>query len=137
MVLAIKVHGENLKECLIGQGIDRHLMGLYILSEMSGLSPRPALFTDANFSRSKRYTISSSNISGSRGASPIWGGFSALYDDGYGVCYALQPDRINFSISAYHTYPTTSASKYKRSLEAALLEMRELCLSRNVDNSKF
>lgn len=129
---AIKAHGNQLKDCLMGQGVDRHLMGLYIVSEMMGIKPRPALFTDKNFNVSKRYVITSSNISGGRDSSPIWGGFSAAYDDGYGVCYAFQPDRINFSISAYHTCESTSSEKFRRSLVSALLEMRELCLARNV-----
>lgn len=113
-------------------GIDRHLMGLYIISEMSGMDPKPAFFTDPNYIKSTQFKIATSNISGGRGSSPIWGGFSAMFDDGYGVCYAFQPDRINFSISAYHTCPDTSAAKYRRCLESALLEMRALCLSRNV-----
>ena len=132
LLTAIKTHGAFLKDSLLGQGVDRHMMGLYIVSEMMGLKPRPALFTDKNFNVSKRYTITTSNISGGRGASPIWGGFSAAYDDGYGVCYAFQPDRINFSIAAYHTCEETSTEKFRRSLVSALLEMQELCLSRNV-----
>ncbi|ETV95542.1 hypothetical protein H310_10986 [Aphanomyces invadans] len=129
---SLKRHGEVLKNSLMAQGIDRHLMGLQIVSEMSGITPRPSLFTDKAYELTKRYRISTSNISGTAGASPIWGGFSAMYNDGYGVCYALQPDRINFSITAYHTDPNTSAVKFKRHLEAALLDMVELCLSRNV-----
>ncbi|RHZ08368.1 hypothetical protein DYB37_001292 [Aphanomyces astaci] len=129
---ALKRHGQVLKNSLLAQGVDRHLMGLQIVSEMSGITPRPSLFTDKAFELTKRYRISTSNISGTAGASPIWGGFSAMYNDGYGVCYALQPDRINFSITAYHTDPTTSAATFKRHLEAALLDMVELCLSRNV-----
>lgn len=113
-------------------GVDRHLMGLQIVSEMSGITPRPSLFSDKAYELSKRYRISTSNISGGAGASPIWGGFSAMYDDGYGICYALQPDRINFSITCYNNEATTSAAEFKRALEAALLEMVELCLSRNV-----
>ncbi|DBA00919.1 TPA: hypothetical protein N0F65_006119 [Lagenidium giganteum] len=129
---AIDTHRDNLKKCLTGEGIDRHLMGLYIVSEMSGITPKPSMFTDKAFELTKKFLISTSNISGGRGASPIWGGFSAMYNEGYGVCYALQPDRINFSISAYHVCKETSATEFKRHLEEALLDMVELCLSRNV-----
>ncbi|OQR95058.1 choline/Carnitine O-acyltransferase [Achlya hypogyna] len=129
---AIQRHGEIIKNSLLGEGVDRHLMGLQIVSEMSGISPRPSIFSDKAYELSKRYRISTSNISGGAGASPIWGGFSAMYDDGYGICYALQPDRINFSITCYNNEATTSAAEFKRALEAALLEMVELCLSRNV-----
>ncbi|KAG6602914.1 Choline/Carnitine O-acyltransferase [Phytophthora cinnamomi] len=129
---AIDAHKETLKKCLTGDGIDRHLMGLQIVAEMSGITPRPSLFTDHAFEMSKKYLISTSNISGGPGASPIWGGFSAMYNEGYGVCYALQPDRINVSITCYHVCPETSATTFKRYLEMALLEMVDLCLTRNV-----
>lgn len=129
---AIEAHKEMLKKCLMGEGIDRHFMGLQIVSEMSGISPKPSLFTDKAFDLSKKYLISTSNISGGPGASPIWGGFSAMYNEGYGVCYALQPDRINVSITCYHVCKETDAATFKRHLEMALLEMVELCLSRNV-----
>ncbi|RLN60697.1 hypothetical protein BBJ29_005983 [Phytophthora kernoviae] len=129
---AIDTHKETLKKCLTGDGIDRHMMGLQIVSEMSGITPKPSLFTDHAFELSKKFLISTSNISGGPGASPIWGGFSAMYNEGYGVCYALQPDRINMSITAYHVCPDTSASTFKRYLETALLDMVDLCLTRNV-----
>ncbi|CEG38666.1 carnitine o-acetyltransferase [Plasmopara halstedii] len=129
---AIEAHKEILKNSLTGEGIDRHLMGLQIVAEMSGITPKPSLFTDRAFEISKKFLISTSNISGGPGASPIWGGFSAMYNEGYGVCYALQPDRINVSITCYHVDPETDAAIFKRSLETALLEMVDLCLTRNV-----
>ncbi|OWZ21235.1 Choline/Carnitine O-acyltransferase [Phytophthora megakarya] len=129
---AIDTHKETLKNCLTGDGIDRHLMGLQIVAEMSGITPKPSLFTDRAFELSRKYLVSTSNISGGPGASPIWGGFSAMYNEGYGVCYALQPDRINVSITCYHVCPDTSATTFKRYLETALLEMVDLCLTRNV-----
>ncbi|KAI9913107.1 hypothetical protein PsorP6_004917 [Peronosclerospora sorghi] len=129
---AIETHKETLKKCLTGDGIDRHLMGLQIVGEMSGITPKPSLFTDRAFELSKKFLISTSNISGGPGSSPIWGGFSAMYNEGYGVCYALQPDRINVSITCYHVCPETSANEFKRHLETALLDMVDLCLTRNV-----
>ncbi|RQM17727.1 hypothetical protein DD237_001220 [Peronospora effusa] len=129
---AIDTHKETIKKCLTGDGIDRHLMGLQIVAEMSGITPKPSLFTDRAFELSKKFLVSTSNISGGPGASPIWGGFSAMYNEGYGVCYALQPDRINMSITCYHVCPETSALGFKRHLETALLKMVDLCLTRNV-----
>ncbi|TMW62458.1 hypothetical protein Poli38472_005076 [Pythium oligandrum] len=132
LLKAINTHKETLKNSLTAQGVDRHLMGLYIVSEMSGITPRPSLFSDKAYDLSKKFLISTSNISGGPGSVPIWGGFSAMYTEGYGVCYALQPDRINVSITAYHACEETSAAEFKRHLESALLDMAELCLSRNV-----
>lgn len=68
---AVKRQREIVRDALLGQGIDRHLMGLYILSEMQGLRPRPAFFTDRGYVESSRYVLSTSNI----GSSPVWGGF--------------------------------------------------------------
>lgn len=130
--LAISTHKEQLKKCLTGEGVDRHLMGLQIVAEMSGVTPKPSIFTDRAFDVSKKFLISTSNVSGGPGASPIWGGFSAMHTEGYGVCYALHNDRINVSVSGYHSCPDTDPSKLKRHLETALLDMADLCLSRNV-----
>jgi hypothetical protein len=132
LLKAIGTHKDTLIQSLMAQGVDRHMMGLYIVSEMSGISPRPSIFSDKAYELSKKYLISTSNISGGPGASPIWGGFSAMYNEGYGICYALQDDRINVSITCYHVCKETSAAEFKRTLELALLEMAELCLSRNL-----
>lgn len=131
MKKAISTHGTKIKQALMGQGIDRHLMGLLIVSEMSGISPKPSLFTDKAFEISKKYRISTSNISGGRNASPIWGGFSALYNDGYGICYGIQPDQFSFSISGYHACPENDVNELKKYLEIALVEMHEVCASTN------
>ena len=41
---ACEAHGEQLQRVLTGQGIDRHLLGLYIASQMRGEAP--AIFSD-------------------------------------------------------------------------------------------
>jgi hypothetical protein len=95
---AIATHSGMTREVLTGKGVDRHLMGLNILSEMSGIKPRPALFTDKGYLVGKKYKLSTSNIS--LGDSPIFGGFTAMYDDGYGVCYGLMDGSMKFSIAS-------------------------------------
>lgn len=141
----------------MGKGIDRHLMGLYILAHMTGVSPMPSIFTEKGYLVSKQYKLSTSNIS--MGDSPIFGvyqplclvrravlrvsvdsfagwvcagGFMAMYEDGYGVCYALTDKDIKFSITANNNCAATSAAKFKDALEQSLIDMQRLCLSRNV-----
>lgn len=132
--------------------MDRHLLGLYILNELQGRRPRPAFFTDPAYTRSTHFKLSTSNI----GSAPIWGGFAvracfparcrpargsdvravpglqAMYEDGFGVCYGIQEDKICFSVSANNNCPSTSAAAFRTALERALIDMQELCLTRNV-----
>jgi hypothetical protein len=129
----------------------------YILSEMSGISPRPAIFSDKGFLKAKKYHLSTSNVS--NGA----GGFMAATEEGYGVCYGIFEGLIVVNISSYavrtvllcHTllllgwlvhvfrvvlvvlggdgvvdqlYPATSAARYKKALEDALMDMQRMVL---------
>lgn len=127
---AIDTHFAYVKDCAMGMGVDRHLMGLYIVSEMSGISPRPSLFTDVGMLRSKEYRLSTSNIS--MGASPMFGGFAPIVKDGYGVCYGIEADLLKFSVCAFKSGGATDASKMRASIEAALMDMQEVLLTRNV-----
>lgn len=152
---AITTHSGLARDALSGKGIDRHLMGLNILSEMSGIKPRPALFTDKGYLVGKKYRLSTSNIS--LGDSPIFGGFTAMYDDGYGVCYGLMDGSMKFSIASIavcaahrcelacgvlechgcaapspQTCKATSSSSFRDGLQQSLIDMQRLCLTRNV-----
>lgn len=119
---AIATHSTFARDALAGRGVDRHLMGLYILSEMSGISPRPAIFSDKGFLKAKKYHLSTSNVS--NGA----GGFMAATEEGYGVCYGIFEGLIVVNISSYALYPATSAARYKKALEDALMDMQRMVL---------
>ena len=43
---ACDAHSEQVQRVLTGQGIDRHLLGLYIAAHLRGSEPFPAIFTD-------------------------------------------------------------------------------------------
>lgn len=73
---AIKAHFAYTKDCLLGAGVDRHLMGLYILAYLEGMDPMPSIFSDRGVKVAGRYTLSTSNIS-MRG-SPLFGGFAPM-----------------------------------------------------------
>lgn len=129
---AIANHKKLLKDAMLGRDVDRHLFGLQVMAEMSGQKPRPSLFTDKAFTTSRKFLMSTSNISGGGDASPLWGGFSAMYDEGYGCCYGINEDKINFCITCYRTCPTSDGEKFARHLETALLDMRDVVVARNV-----
>lgn len=127
---AIKAHKAFGKDCLMGKGIDRHLLGMYILSEMGAVTPKPSLFTDKSWVESTNFRLSTSNVSMRDGV--VCGGFMAMKTDGYGVCYAIRPDRIFFSITSNTDCTDTSAEALKESLAQALGDMQKLCCTRNV-----
>ena len=48
--IAVEAHIAQMKDCVKGQGIDRHMFGLGILSLENGL-PMPEIFTDPSFTK--------------------------------------------------------------------------------------
>ena len=92
---AITTHATWARDAMTGKGVDRHLMGLYILSEMSGITPRPALFSDKAYTKAKTYHLSTSNVSAGAG------GFMAMTEEGYGVCYGIHEGIMEVNISSF------------------------------------
>ena len=118
------MHGEQLKRVLTGQGIDRHLLGLMVAAHLAGESP--ALFSDPAFKRSGgggNFVVSTSNV----GYTPLFGGFSPMTADGYGVCYAMLEGRMNVAVTAWRSEPSTCADKMHDALVDALVDMQLMC----------
>jgi hypothetical protein len=62
----------------------------------------------------------------------MFGGFMAMYEDGYGICYSIRKHNVKFSITANNSCSSTSASKMHDAIHEALIDMQTLCLTRNV-----
>jgi hypothetical protein len=127
---AIKAHRDIAKDALLAQGVDRHMLGLYIVAQMSGADPLPSIFSDKAFKGSRYYKLSTSNIS--MKSSPMFGGFMAMYPDGYGICYCIRNESLKFSITANNSDDSTSASRMRVALNKALIDIQRLCLTRSV-----
>ena len=115
---ALLAHGMQLMRVLRGEGIDRHLMGLYVAAVMGG-GELPPVFTDHAFKKSGmggNFRLSTSNV----GYTPQFGGFAPMTPDGYGACYALLEGRINIGVSAWRSCALTDCAKFARSIEGAL-----------------
>lgn len=52
--------------------------------------------------------------------------FGPMVPDGYGVCYNPMDEHINIAITAFNSCEETNATKFARSVEDALLDMRTL-----------
>ena len=122
---ACEAHGKQLQRVLTGQGIDRHLLGLYIASQMRGEAP--AIFSDKARSESPKqiaehkspmsppaplppqafklsggggnFVLSTSNV----GYTALFGGFAPMVADGYGAWRSL--------ISTFATAPQSRSSQ--------------------------
>eukprot|EP00162_Nutomonas_longa_P006294 comp16869_c0_seq3/m.27536 comp16869_c0_seq3/g.27536 ORF comp16869_c0_seq3/g.27536 comp16869_c0_seq3/m.27536 type:complete len:855 (+) comp16869_c0_seq3:60-2624(+) len=127
-------HVAYTKMAMSGQGIDRHLFGLYVVSVGIGMDPQPQFLVEA---LSQSWTLSTSqtptnqtgewNASKDPGAKTIGGGFGPVSADGYGVSYIISgEDRINFHISSKKACPKTDSKRFGDLIEAALLDMRDI-----------
>jgi len=123
---ACKAHADQLQRVLSGQGIDRHLLGLYIAANLRG-GAIPAIFSDKAYCASGgmgNYRVSTSNV----GYTPLFGGFAPMTADGYGVCYAQLENRMNVGITAWRSCEATCPIKFRATLEHALRELHSVCV---------
>lgn len=89
------------------------------------MSSKPALFTDPLFLRSRKFALSTSNVSVSSSAS--FGGYAPFFPGGYGVCYSLQEGMINLSISSVKG-TRTDAAGLRGAIETSFLDVYDLIL---------
>ncbi|KAG8220958.1 acyltransferase ChoActase/COT/CPT [Butyriboletus roseoflavus] len=86
----VKKHTQLAQEATIGEGVDRHMLGLR-LSQPSSLSA-PALFTDPLYTRSSHWTLSTSAVFSSHLGVYGWG---EVVPDGFGVAYMTGFDGVS------------------------------------------
>jgi len=127
---AIAAHGEYATRALSGRACDRHLLGLQIAAYLSGMSPRPAIFTDTAFKKSGgsgNFVVSTSNV----GYTPLFGGFAPMVKHGYGANYSILDSRINISTSSWNSCPHTDCHRFGEQVVRALIDLQQLCISAN------
>ncbi|MEE6466729.1 hypothetical protein FKM82_007035 [Ascaphus truei] len=91
MLKAFAKHNKMMKECQLGKGFDRHLLGLLLIAKEQGLA-LPELYTDPAFTRSGgggNFLLSTSLI----GYTNVHGGVVPMIHDGYGLFYRIRDDR--------------------------------------------
>ncbi|XP_007531401.2 carnitine O-palmitoyltransferase 1, brain isoform isoform X2 [Erinaceus europaeus] len=130
--LAVDKHQTLLKAAISGQGVDRHLFALYIVSQFLGLqSPFLAQV------HSEQWQLATSQI-------PVQqlhlfdvhnfpdyvssgGGFAPADDNGYGVSYIFMgDDLITFHISSKKSSTKTDSHRLGQHIEEALLDVASL-----------
>ncbi|KAJ8302034.1 hypothetical protein KUTeg_021021 [Tegillarca granosa] len=89
-------HSLLTKQAAMGQGFDRHLFGLRTLAEQKGESYD--IFTDPCYKYFNHFILSTSTITS---PAVLIGGFGPVVDDGYGVGYAIEDNRIGYNVTSY------------------------------------
>lgn len=90
---AVDNHNQKMNEARKGQGVDRHLFGLWCVAEENQLDT-PAIFQEPLFFRSGgggNFILSTSTL----GSSVNVGYVAPMTTDGYGVFYTITPNRYD------------------------------------------
>lgn len=98
-------HRRRLKNCVTGNGIERHLFGLEQMYELYGtdlgLTEKPHLFASTGYEALKHDVLSTTNISHPLVSHFIFG---PVVEDGYGLYYSLLPNSIKINISTKNSH---------------------------------
>ncbi|XP_071504244.1 peroxisomal carnitine O-octanoyltransferase-like [Diadema antillarum] len=121
LALLKRAHDRHLAlmaEASSGQGIDRHLLGLYLISQEMGL-PVPELFTDKAYTLSGgggNFPLSTSTL----GYTPILGAIAPMRQDGYMCCYRIGSNEFQFTVSAFKNCSETDANRFFHQITLSL-----------------
>ncbi|XP_072241614.1 carnitine O-palmitoyltransferase 1, liver isoform isoform X2 [Leuresthes tenuis] len=130
--VAAEKHQSLYRLAMTGQGVDRHLFCLYVVSKYLG---EESEFLKQVLSEPWRLSTSQTPLQQvdlfdlvkhpeyvSSG-----GGFGPVADDGYGVSYIIVgEDLINFHISSKHSSPETDSHRFGTNIRQAMLDMLDL-----------
>lgn len=123
---AMERHNDLRERCEANMGVDRHLLGLYLLAVEEGEVPE--IFTDPAFAKSGgggNFALSTSIV----GYTDSYGGVSAMTPDGYGCFYAIQQDTISFIATCYASSQESDAVAFVEALKLSLQEMWKLVVA--------
>ncbi|KAI1715476.1 choline/Carnitine o-acyltransferase domain-containing protein [Ditylenchus destructor] len=115
-----KVHSELVKQGAMGQGFDRHLLGLKITAERLK-QPIPEFFENEVYKRMGNFVLSTSTLSTE---TIIFGGFGPVVPDGFGIGYNVVDSKVGAVVSSYKD--KRDAQKFCESLSGSLDTIRRV-----------
>ncbi|CAJ0603042.1 unnamed protein product [Cylicocyclus nassatus] len=113
-------HTQLVKEASMGQGFDRHLLGLKITAERLG-KPMPALFEDPGFNRMSHFVLSTSTLSTN---TIVFGGFGPVVEDGLGIGYNVSSTQVGAVITSHKK--NRDAKDFAKALEKSLDTLKNI-----------
>lgn len=122
---AAQAHLFFLQQCMLGQGVDRHLLGMRVMAFYAGLEPE--IFSDAGYVKSTKWDLSTSQMAYQ---SRDWPGFGAPFPDSYGTCYVCAlPDELLTCCSSNATCKGKDATRFAAVLERCFADLGALLAS--------
>ncbi|XP_054476819.1 carnitine O-palmitoyltransferase 1, liver isoform isoform X2 [Anoplopoma fimbria] len=130
--LAAEKHQNMYRLAMTGEGIDRHLFCLYVVSKYLG---EDSAFLKEVLSEPWRLSTSQTPLQQVELFDLVrypeyvssGGGFGPVADDGYGVSYIIVGENlINFHISSKHSSPETDSHRFGGNIRQAMLEILDL-----------
>ncbi|XP_049530267.1 peroxisomal carnitine O-octanoyltransferase [Anopheles darlingi] len=115
---------ELMNEARKGNGIDRHLFGLWCVAHENGM-PIPELYDDPLYAKSGgggNFVLSTSTL----GYTINCGFVAPMCNDGYGCFYTMLEDSIWAIFSAYRDSSVTSGHKFQQTFHQVMLDLKEL-----------
>uniref|UniRef100_A0A672LPH8 carnitine O-palmitoyltransferase n=1 Tax=Sinocyclocheilus grahami TaxID=75366 RepID=A0A672LPH8_SINGR len=140
--VAAEKHQDLYRLAMTGDGIDRHLFCLYLVSKYLG---EDSAFLKEVLSEPWRLSTSQTplqqldlfDLKRHPEFVTSGGGFGPVADDGYGVSYIiLGEDLINFHISSKHSSPETDSHRFGSNIRKAMLDILDLFQLDNKANNK-
>ncbi|CAD6197135.1 unnamed protein product [Caenorhabditis auriculariae] len=107
-------HGQLVKEASMGQGFDRHLLGLKITAQRQG-KDLPQFFEDDGYKRMGQFVLSTSTLSTE---TIVFGGFGPVVKDGFGIGYNVVASKLGAVISSNKS--KRDAAKFSEALHESL-----------------
>lgn len=133
MLKAVETHVTGFKKAMSGEGVDRHLFGLYVVSKyLEQDSPFliEALKEPWKLSTSQTATqqLTKTNYDKMPGLRTAGGGFGPVADDGYGVSYIISGEEvIYFHVTCKVSSQRTDCKRFSERIKESLKEMKALC----------
>lgn len=119
---AVDSHRKYATMALMGEGIDRHLLGLKLMA-FENKMPIPEFYNSPGYIKSMHFRVSTSQVASKDDAYMCYG---PMFDDGYSCCYNPREDDIFFGVGALHSNKETCAVGFSKSIEEALLQMKKV-----------
>ncbi|XP_072523683.1 choline O-acetyltransferase-like [Salminus brasiliensis] len=120
---AIDAQTNYTKMAITGMGIDNHLLGLREIAKELKMES-PDIFTDETYHLSNQFILSTSQVPTTVDMFCCYG---PVVPNGYGACYNPQSEHILFCVSSFRECTATSSLALVKTLEQALVDMRDLC----------
>uniref|UniRef100_A0A914QN05 Choline/carnitine acyltransferase domain-containing protein n=1 Tax=Panagrolaimus davidi TaxID=227884 RepID=A0A914QN05_9BILA len=117
---AVESHKNYSIRAMMGQGMDRHLLGLRLIAAEKSLSI-PKIFNEDAYRKMSHFLVSTSQVP-TKYIIPM--GFGPSANDCYGICYNPQEEAIHFTITAFNSCKKTSARQFAQELSATLNDFK-------------